>query len=174
MLRFVGRLILIPLGIVLAAFCALLFLGAVGMVQPSIAEAIASTAFQTVDRAFRTVMEGDEAIRQFGWSLVVFSRFAIVVLLLPVTLIAVIAEFFGLRAYLIHALGVALLTAAMPFALMPELISGFAFASRATGLLAATGALAGTIYWMIAGRGAGRDPQTIEERATVKAPANRR
>jgi hypothetical protein len=36
------------------------------------------------------------------------------------------------------------------------------------------GALAGTIYWMVAGRGAGVDPMSIEERATVKAPPLRR
>jgi hypothetical protein len=170
MLRFIGRLIVIPLGIVLAAFCALLFLGIVGMVQPSVAEAIAMTAFKTMDRAFRTVLEGEEAIKQFGWSLVLFSRFVIVVLLLPVTLVAVVAEFFALRAWLVHALGVALLTAVVPFAMMPELIGGAAFASSVTGLLAATGALAGSIYWMIAGRNAGADPKTVEERATVKAP----
>jgi uncharacterized membrane protein YecN with MAPEG domain len=170
MLRFIGRLIVIPLGIVLAAFCALLFLGIVGMVQPSIAEAIATTAFKTMDRAFRTVMEGEEAIKQFGWSLALFSRFVVVVLFLPVTLVAVVTEFFGLRPWLLHALGVALLTALMPFAMMPELIGGAPFASGVTGLLAATGALAGSIYWMIAGRKAGADPKTVEERATVKAP----
>ncbi len=174
MFWFIGRLIMIPLGIVLAAFCTLLFLGVVGMVQPGIAEAIATTAYGTVDRLFRTVLEGEEAIMQFGWSLVILSRFVIIVLVLPVTLVAVVAEFFGFRAYLFHALGVALLTAAMPFAFMPELISGYAFASRATGLLAGAGALAGTIYWIIAGRSAGSDPKTVEERATAKAPAVRR
>jgi hypothetical protein len=174
MMRLIGRLIVMPLGILLAAFCALLFLGIVGMVQPSIAEAIATTAFRTMDRAFRTVLEGEEAIKQFGWSLVLFSRFVVVVLFLPVTLFAVIAEFFALRSWLLHALCVALLTALMPFAIMPELIGGSALASGATGLLAATGALAGTIYWMIAGRNAGPDPKTVEERATVNAPKARR
>jgi hypothetical protein len=174
MLRFIGRLILVPLGILLAAICAMLFLAIVGMVQPSVADAIAMTAFRTMDRAFRTMLEGEEAIRQFGWSLILFSRFVVVVLFLPVTLVAVVAEFFGLRPWLAQALGTGLLTALMPFALMPELTASSAFASSATGLLAATGALAGTIYWMIAGRNAGPDPKTIEERATVNAPRIRR
>ncbi len=173
-MRVFARLILIPLGIVLAAFAALVFLGIVGMTQPTVADALVTTAFKTMDRMFRTLMEGEEAIKQFGWSLVLLSRFVVVVLLLPVTLVAVVAEFFAFRAWLFHAAMAALLTAAMPFALMPELISGFAFASGATGLLAATGALAGSIYWIVAGRSAGADPLTVEERATVKAPPIRR
>jgi len=173
-LRFLGRLILIPIAIAIAAFCALLFLGIVGMTQPSIAQAIAETAYQTMDRLFRTMLEGDEAIRRYAESFALFSRFVVVVLILPVTLIALVAEVFAWRAYLFHALLAALLTAAIPYALMPDLIGGFAFASRATGLLAATGALAGTIYWMLAGRSAGADPPTVEDRATVKAPRPRR
>lgn len=174
MMRFIGRLILIPLGILLAASCVLVFLGIVGVVKPAVGDAIAMTAFRTMDRMFQTVLEGEEAIRQFGWSLVIFSRFAVVVLILPVTLVAVVAEFFAFRSWLFHALVTALLTAAMPFALMPELIRGFQFASSATALLASAGALAGTIYWIIAGRGAGSAPKTAEERATVKAPPARR
>jgi hypothetical protein len=174
MLHFVGRLILIPLAILIAAFSALVFLGVVGMVQPEIAKAIAGVASGTLDKVFRTVLEGEEAIKQFGWSLVLFSRFVIVVLFLPVTLVAVIAEFLGIRSYFFQALVTAIITAVLPFAMMRELIEGFDFASGATGLLAATGALAGTIYWVIAGRNAGSDPPSVEDRATVKAPKARR
>lgn len=172
-MRFVGRLILVPLAIAVAAFCALLLLGIVGMTRPEIAQAIAETAFRTMDQLFRTALDGEEAILRYAASLALFSRFVVVVLILPVTLIAVVAEVFGIRAYLFHALFAALLTAAMPFALMPELIRGFAYASPASGLLAAAGALAGTIYWMLAGRSAGADPLTVEDRATVKAPRAR-
>ena len=173
-MRFIGRLLLIPIGIALAAFCALVFLGIVGMTRPEIAQAIAETAYRTLDQMFRAAMEGETAIIRYGQSLVLFSRFVIVVLLLPVTLVAVIAEILAFRSWFFHAPGTALLTAAMPFAVMPELIQGLPFVSPATGLLAATGALAGTIYWMLAGRGAGSEPPSIEDRATVKAPRVRR
>ncbi len=173
-MRFIGRLILIPIAIAFAAFCALLFLGIVGMTKPEIAQAIAETAFRTVDQLFRTAMQGEEAIIRYAQSLVLFSRFVIVVLLLPVTLVAVVAEFLAIRSWFFHAPAVALLTAAMPFALMPDLIAGFPFLSPATGLLAGAGALAGTIYWMLAGRSAGSDPPSVEDRATMKAPRPRR
>ncbi len=106
-MRLIGRLILIPIGIAIAAFCALLFLGIVGMTKPEIAQAIAETAFRTVDQLFRTAMQGEEAILRYAQNFVLFSRFVIVVLLLPVTLVAVIAEILAFRAWLFHALGVA-------------------------------------------------------------------
>jgi hypothetical protein len=53
-------------------------------------------------------------------------------------------------------------------------MAGTPLASSLTGVLAATGALAGSIYWMIAGRSAGADPPSIEDRATVRAPKPRR
>jgi hypothetical protein len=58
--------------------------------------------------------------------------------------------------------------------MLPNLMAGSALASPLTGVLAATGALAGSIYWMIAGRSAGADPPSIEDRATVPAPRPRR
>jgi hypothetical protein len=152
----------------------LFFLAIVGMAQPGLADAIAATAFQTLDRGVRMAMEGEEAFRRFGWSLLELSRFAVVILLLPVTLTAVVAEFFALRAWFFHALAAALLTALMPFALMPDVPQRAGITSWATLLLAAAGALAGTIYWMIAGRSAGADPKTVEERATMQAPRARR
>jgi len=172
--RVLGRLILVPLAIAIAAFCALLFLGIVGMTRPEIAQALAETAYRTMDQLFRALFEGEEAIRRYGQSLVLFSRFVIVALILPVALVAVIAEFLSIRAYLFHVLVAALLSAAIPFALLPELMQGSALASPAAGLLAATGVLAGTIYWMLAGRGAGSEPRSVEDRATVKAPRVRR
>lgn len=173
-MRFLARLLLIPIAVAIAAFCALLFLGIVGMTRPEIAQAVAETAYQTMDQLFRTALAGEEAIIRYGQSFALFSRFVVTVLILPVALTAAIAEVLAFRAYLFHALLTALVTAALPFALMPELIRGFAYASPATGLLAATGALAGTIYWMLAGRSAGAEPLTIEDRATVKAPRVRR
>ena len=96
------------------------------------------------------------------------------VLFLPVSLVAAVSEVFGLRYWILQALLATALTAVLPFAMVPDLMAGSLLASPITGLLAATGALGGTIYWMIAGRSAGSDPLSVEDRATVKAPAYRK
>jgi hypothetical protein len=174
MLRFIGRLILIPLGILLAALFAMSFLGVVAVVQPLAAEALTGWAIQAFDRLWRAAAEGDEAIRRYSLSLVAVSRIPLVVLFLPTAVVAAVAEVFAMRSWFLQMLLAALLTALVPFALAPEIMQKAQLASTITGVLAAMGALAGTIYWMVAGRGAGVDPMSIEERATVKAPPLRR
>jgi uncharacterized Tic20 family protein len=174
MLRFVARLILIPLGIALSAFAALLFLGFVAVVQPAAAEVLTGWAMQAFQSLWAAVNEGDEAIRRYALSLTAASRVPIVVLLLPVAIVAAVAEVFAMRSFLAQLLLAAALTALAPFALAPEVMGRSLLASTITAVLAATGALAGAIYWMVAGHAAGAEPQSIEERATVKAPAARR
>jgi hypothetical protein len=173
MLRFIGRLILIPLGILVAALIVLVFLGVVAVVQPGVSEAISGTVLKMFESAWYAVNDGEAAIKNYGLSLIGLSRFPFVVLFLPVTVVAAIAEVFGMRSWFLQALIGAVLTAVLPWALHPEIIAGKTMASPVTGLLAAAGALGGTIYWMIAGHSAGSPPKTIEERATIKAPVRK-
>jgi hypothetical protein len=174
MLRFIGRLILIPLGILLAAVFAMAFLGGVAVMQPLAAEALTGWALKAFETLWTAAQQGEEAVRAYGLSMLAFSRVPLVVLFLPVAVVAAVAEVFAMRSWLLQMLLAALLTALVPFALAPEVMGRAPLASLITGVLAATGALAGTIYWMVAGHGAGSEPKTVEERATVKAPPFRR
>jgi hypothetical protein len=173
-MRFIGRLILIPLGVALAAFAAGAFLVSAGFVQPSLGGALTDAAIATLRKLSESLMDDGETAVRFARLAQGVTTLSLAVLLLPAAIVAAVAEVFGLRAWLLQALLAAALTALLPWAMLPDLIGGTPLASALTGLLAATGALSGSIYWMIAGRGAGSDPQTIEERATVKAPARRR
>jgi hypothetical protein len=173
MLRLIGRIILVPLGILLAGIIILAFLGFVAVIQPGLAETISSTVFTIFERVWYAVADGETGIRSFGQSLTTFSRFPVVVLFLPVTIVAAVSEVFGLRNWFVQALMAALLTAILPWAMHPEVIAGKGIASPVTGLLAAAGAVGGTIYWMVAGHSAGPSPKTIEERATIRAPIRR-
>jgi hypothetical protein len=174
MLRFIGRLILIPLGIVMAALTAGVFLVSTGFIQPSLGGALTEAAISTVRRLMESLMEDGEAAVRFARLAQGVSTLSVAVLFLPVALVAAVAEVFSMRHWLLQALLAGVLTALLPWAMLPDLIGSTPLASSLTGLLAATGALAGSIYWMVAGHGAGSDPKTIEERATVKAPAQRR
>lgn len=169
-MHFIGRLILIPLGIVLAALTAGAFLISAGFIQPNLGGALTDAAISTVRRLIESLMEDGEAAVRFARLAQGVTTLSIAVLFLPVALVAAVAEVFSLRFWFLQMLLAAALTAVLPWAMLPELMAGAPLASSVTGLLAATGALAGSIYWMVAGRNAGADPKTVEERATVKAP----
>jgi len=173
-MRLLGRIILVPLAILIAAFAAGTFLVITGFAQPQFGGAIAEAAITTMERLADSLAQDGEGIDRFARLAQGLSTLTIAVLFLPVALVAAATEVFGLRWWLLQALGAALLTALLPWAMLPNLMAGSALASPLTGVLAATGALAGSIYWMIAGRSAGADPPSIEDRATVPAPRPRR
>jgi hypothetical protein len=169
-LHLLGRALLIPLGVLLAALAALTLLMMASVVQPAIGGALTDAAMATLRAVFENLMADGEAPERIARLAIGLSKLTLAVLFLPVAIIAVATEMFSLRSWFVQALGVALLTALLPWAMLPSLLQGTAFASSLTGLLAATGAFAGSIYWMVAGHGAGRRPRSVEERATVIAP----
>jgi hypothetical protein len=169
-MRIFGRLILIPLAILLASFVAGTFLVVAGFAQPQIGGAITDGAIITIRTLFESLLEDGEAVDRFARLSKGLTTLTLAVLFLPVVLVAAVSEVFNLRWWFVQALGAAFLTALLPWAMLPTVIGGTALASSLTGLLAATGALAGSIYWMIAGKSAGRNPLSAEERATVRAP----
>jgi hypothetical protein len=119
---------------------------------------------------FENLMADGEAPERIARLAIGFSKLTIAVLVLPAAIMAVPSEIFSLRSWFVQALGAALMAALLPWAMLPSLLQGTAFASSVTGLLATAGAVSGSIYWMVAGHGAGRSPRSIEDRATVKAP----
>jgi hypothetical protein len=172
--RLLGRMILIPLAILIAAFAAGSFLVVAGFTQPQIGGAVTDAAITTLRTLVDSLMQDGEAVDRFARLAQGVTTLTLAVLFLPVAIVAAAAEVFGIRWWIVQALGAALLAALLPWAMLPNLMTGAPLASSLTGVLAATGALAGTIYWMIAGRGAGSDPLSVEDRATVKAPKARR
>ncbi len=173
-MRIFGRLILIPLGIAVAALFAGTFLVITGFVQPQIGGALTEAAISTLRRLMDSLMEDGEAAVRFGRLAEGMTTLTLAVLFLPVAVVAAVSEVFSLRNWFLQVLVAAMLTALLPWAFLPTLMSGTPLASALTGLLAATGALAGSLYWMIAGRSAGSDPKSVEDRATMRAPSPRK
>jgi hypothetical protein len=174
MFHILGRVLLIPLGVLLAAIVAGIFLIVVGFVQPSFGGAVTETAIATLRRLVESLMEDGEAAERFARLAQGVTTLSLALLFLPSALVAAVTEAFSVRLWIVHALGAAVLTALLPWAMLPNLMGATPLASALTGLLAATGALAGSIYWMVAGHGAGANPPSIEDRATMKAPQQRR
>jgi hypothetical protein len=169
-LHLLGRAILIPLGLLLAAIAAATLLMMASVVQPALGGVIADGAMATLRAVFENLMADGEAPERVARLAIGLSKLTLAVLFLPVAIMAAASEIFSLRSWFVQALGAAVLTALLPWAMLPSLLQGTAFASSVTGLLAVTGAFSGTIYWMVAGHGAGRSPRSVEDRATVSAP----
>jgi hypothetical protein len=174
-MRFILRVfLLIPLAILLAAVVSACFLTVASFIQPELGGALLEGTVLTLSRLMDSLLADGEALDRFGRLAEGLSRLTLAVLLLPVALVAVVSEAFSLRSFLLQLLLAALLTALLPWAMLPELLTGEKIGSTVTGLLAATGALAGLVYWMLAGHAAGSGPPTVEDRATVRAPAVKR
>jgi hypothetical protein len=173
-MRIFGRLILIPLAIILASFAAGTFLVVAGFAQPQIGGAITDGAITTIRTLIESLFEDGEAVDRFARLSKGLTTLTLAVLFLPVAVVATVSEVFSLRWWFVQVIGAAFMTALLPWAMLPNVIAGTPLASSLTGLLAATGALSGSIYWMVAGHSAGRNPPSIEDRATTHQPLTKR
>jgi hypothetical protein len=155
------RLILIPFGLafgVLAAFITLvLFVAVVPELTQAVfgaLEAMARGLFRmlALDNAPETaVISAQTAAGQA-------SLLALAVLVAPVCLVAVVAELFGWKSWMAQsALGGAL-TIALPMALLGPTRTLTGAETKIVLALGLVGVVAASIYWLIAGRGAGRTP----------------
>ncbi len=135
MLRFIGRLILIPLGLALAALAAGAFLISVGFVQPRIGGALTEAAIATLRMLVQSMLADGESLDRFVRLAQGVTTLSLAVLFLPVAIVAAVAEVFSLRLWFLQMLMGALLTALLPWAMTPELIAGQPLASPLTALL---------------------------------------
>ncbi|MDQ0473825.1 hypothetical protein [Labrys wisconsinensis] len=154
MTRFIVRLLIVPIGIGFAALAALVC-AIVGTVASGLAGNFASIAAftgLTVLAAALTGADPDDIAAFLGLVWLVMLG----VLFVPIGLMALIGELFGIAAWAAYAFGTGAL-----FALVPVLFPGdpatHGWPAQATLGFFATGIIAGTVYWMIAGHGAGRN-----------------
>jgi hypothetical protein len=158
------RLILIPFGLafgMLAAFVTLvMFVALVPELTQAVfgaARALARGLFDmlAIENAPETALVSAEMAAGRAGLL------ALAVLVAPVCLVALVAELFGWRGWVAQsALGGAL-TIALPMALLSPARGLSGAETRIMLALGIVGIVAASIYWLIAGRGAGREPVVI-------------
>lgn len=153
MTRLVVRTLIVPIGIGFAAVAALItgLAGAVGWgYGASLASLVAATGASIVLAAATGADPND--IGAF-LSLLVLVAFGI--LFLPIILVALVGEIFGIGAWMPYAFGTGAAFTAVPI-LFPGDPAAHGWPANATLGFFATGLVAGTVYWLIAGRGAAR------------------
>jgi hypothetical protein len=153
--RLVLRLILIPLGLALAIVASTTFLLAASLFTPEIAQALIGGLFDAFDALMAGAIDDPDSVERFGALMVGLSRMSGLIILLPPIVVAAASEVMGWRSLTLQAAACALLTVLIPWLVLPQVMAGAALAGRVSAILFAAGAVAGSVYWLVAGRGAG-------------------
>jgi hypothetical protein len=156
------RLILIPFGLafgMLAAFVTLvLFVALVPELTAAVfgaAQALARGLFDmlAIENAPESALASAEMAAGRAGLL------ALAMLVAPVCLVALVAELFGWRGWVAQSALGAVLTIALPMALLAPARGLSGAETRIMLALGLVGVVAASVYWLIAGRGAGREPR---------------
>ncbi len=154
-----ARLFLIPAGLVLGSAAALVFLPLATLFDPVTREAWG--AFGSVN-LFAALAHGDDALL---WNLVnlgaAISTALLAICVVPLLITALLGEAARVRSYVWYAGAAGAVAAIMPYVLRASLHTRGG-GDKATAeptfvmLFFLTGVLAGSVYWLIAGRGSMR------------------
>jgi len=156
--RLLGRIVLFLVALILAIPAGTVTL-AIGIVmEPTAHELIARIGVAIMDALFAdAIVDGtaDLFVRDVLFSLWVLS---LILLIAPVGFVGLIGETIGSHSFVFYSGLTGLATAAIPWLIRGGFVHTPALAAegRLTALLFLTGAVAGLVYWAIAGRTAGR------------------
>ena len=168
------RLFAVPFGLLLAVSASSLFLVIASIVDPVMGafagEALWFGFWWLIDTLFAVEDPGpvlDSALSGVG-------RLLAAVLLAPLLLVALVSEVVGARRLLWQVGATALLTGALPWLARGGARPATPEEIRIAAILALTGAVAGFVYWLAAGRGAGRESSpAVAQRADHPGAARR-
>ena len=158
-MRLLGRLILGAFGLLLAVptGCLALVLGL--FVDPGANAWLTNGALAGLDMALSDIAAGlpPEGLFLLAAGL---AKALFALLFLPPAVVGLSGEVFGARGILWYGAGCGILTAALPWlargAVRPGAPGFVAAEARLTLILFVVGACAGLVYWLVAGRSAGR------------------
>lgn len=151
-MRLLGRLILVPLALLLAIPAGIMALAAAALLDPAAGELARALLWGAATSVADTWAEGDAEV---VWSFASGGGLASAILVAPPLFVALVGEVIGLRALAFYAGGTGALTAALPWLMRQGERPSAAGEGRVTLALFLVGACAGLVYWLIAGRSAG-------------------
>jgi len=152
----IARLILVPLGLLFAAAAAFVCMAVGSVASPGMAMLVVEIVQRIGDVAAGAVLGDAEDARRIATLAGATWKLGTALIFAPSLIVAMISEVFGVRSFLFIAGGVAVLTAALPYALLPATTAGASgLPGPLVGGLFTSGLVAGVVYWLVAGRGAG-------------------
>jgi len=148
-------LLLIPFALLIAIGMSSLFFFIASMVDPLMATLTGETLFVGFWNLVDAVFASDDPGPIVADAMLSVGRIMFTLLVLPPLIIALISEVLKMRSLLWHALATGVLTASVPWILRGAARVQNPQELHVSAMLALTGAVAGFIYWAIAGRDAG-------------------
>ena len=149
---FFDRIVLVVFAAVLAAIAALFF-AVMGLASHDFGQDLATFAEAIGLRTLADVLAG-ERIGDIGEMIRQGFTAALAIWLAPIALVAVIGEAMGRSGWMFYAVGMALAFVLAPMVMSLSILTIALLYHALLGLLA-IGVVAGTVYWLVAGRGAG-------------------
>ncbi len=163
------RFLIVPLAAVMAMATAIISLMILSFMNPVLISGLGEGLASFTSAFFNALdQQGGAAIARAGVAVTQGIKILALATLAPSVLMALLTEFTGLRAWFVHVLGMAFLTAVLPLASLDARIMEAGGRQSLIILLALTGCAAGTVYWLIAGRGAGSATQQL----AIQEPLN--
>ena len=150
------RFFIVVIGLVLSVVAGMLFLAIGGLAFPATREIAADLTITGVVSTLGALAAADSPDRVWGVFVVAFWTLTAALLVLPPVLTALVGEAAGVRSYVWYAGGAGILTAALAWWGHASGTGPDPGEIRILTLLFLTGAVAGFVYWLVAGRDAGR------------------
>jgi hypothetical protein len=148
-------LLLIPFALLVAIGASSFFFLIASAVDPLMATLTGETLFVGFWNLIDAVFSSDDPGPLIADAMLTAGRIVFTLLVLPPLMIAVVSEVLKMRSFLWHALATGVLTAAVPWILRGAARVANPAELHVSAVLGLTGAVAGFVYWAIAGRDAG-------------------
>ena len=151
-------LIVIPFALLVALSIGLIAFFIASAVVPELGLLVGAGFQALIASVFDEAMAGSDPTGRLFMAFALSGRLALAIFVLPILLMALACEVFGLRSGLLQISGTGALAALLPLAMLQLSRSPTAAEGRVIAALFFTGAVIGLFYWLIAGRKAGGNP----------------
>ncbi len=155
-------LLLIPFALLIAIGASSFFLMVASMIDPVMASLTGDTLFVGFWSFVDAVFSAEDPEPIVTEAFLAVGRLVFTLLVLPPLLVAIISEVLGLRNVVWYTAAMGVLTASVPWILRGAARVGSPLELHVSLVLGLTGAVAGLVYWAIAGQSAGRSAQAVE------------
>jgi|SRR4051812_34308396 hypothetical protein len=164
-------LLLIPFALLIAIGASSVFFLVASMVDPLLAALTGQTLFVGFWNLVDTVFSSEDPGPLVADAMLAIGRIAFTLIVLPPLMIAVISEVLKVRSLIWYALATGVLTASVPWILRGAARIANPAELHVSAILGITGAVAGFIYWAIAGRDAGGPSAPLASPPNAQTPS---